>query len=60
MSSYYCKLLGEKIPYGRCIDINYELEGYKKEDEIKNIKRLCNLANQKIKETCKSCKHYPV
>lgn len=58
--AYFCPLIKKKIQYGRCIDINYEIEGFKKEEEIKEIQVLNKITKEKIVEICGNCPNNPL
>lgn len=57
---YFCPLIKKEIEYGKCVDINYELEGFKKEEEIKIIMRSNKMTKEEMAEICRNCPHNPL
>ncbi len=60
IKEYYCPLFKKTISYGRCVDINYELEKIIKENELKFIRRILVTNNKEIQNICIKCLNYPL
>jgi hypothetical protein len=57
---YHCPLLIREIEEGKCVDINYELIKAKKEEELKELRKLIKMTNAEIESICQGCPNYPL
>ena len=59
MFNGYCPLMKNEVHEGVCIEILAELGKGKKEEYIKEIKKIRSLTNEEMDKICEKCSNYP-
>ncbi len=58
-NDWYCPLYKRSIAEGKCLDINYEWNGWVNGGNLKEVTRLTDLTPSEIVETCRACPNCP-